>query len=58
MTVLVELVAASGVRARRDARLVPLRELRREVASMPPARRFEAAIRYGDRLALIAEGGR
>ncbi len=55
MTVLDELVAASGIRARRDARLVPLRELRREVSSMPPARRFEAAIRYGDRLALIAE---
>ena len=55
MSVLDELLAASRVRARRDARLVPLRELRREVASMPPARRFEAAIRYGDRLALIAE---
>ncbi|MDP9243805.1 MAG: indole-3-glycerol phosphate synthase, partial [Chloroflexota bacterium] len=55
MTVLDELLAASRVRAGRDARLVPLRELRREVGSMPPARRFEAAIRYGDRLALIAE---
>jgi tryptophan synthase beta subunit len=55
MNVLDQLLAASRVRARRDARLVPLRELRREVASMPPARRFEAAIRYGDRLAVIAE---
>ena len=55
MTVLDELLAASRVRARRDARLVPLRELRREVGTMPPARRFEATVRYGDRLAVIAE---
>jgi len=55
MSILDELLAASRVRARRDARLAPLRELRREVASMPPARRFEAAIRYADRLAVIAE---
>ncbi len=49
------LVAAARRRAAHDARIVPLRELRREVLAMPPARRFEAAIRYGERLALIAE---
>jgi len=55
MTLLDELLAASRVRARHDARIVPLRELRREVNAMPPARRFEATLRYAGRLALVAE---
>ncbi len=55
MSVVAELLAASRARARHDARIVPLRELRREVNALPPARRFEAKLRYGDRLRLIAE---
>ncbi len=54
-TVLEWLLATSRQRARHDARIVPLNELRREVRAMPPARRFEAALRYGDRLGLVAE---
>lgn len=54
-SVLDELLDASRERARRDARILPLNELRREVRALPPARRFEAALRYGDRLGLIAE---
>jgi tryptophan synthase beta chain len=53
--VLDELIAASRERARHDVRIVPLRELRRDVAALPAARRFEAALRYGERLGLIAE---
>ncbi len=55
MSVLDELVAASRVRSRRDARRTSLAELRRTVRTLSPARRFEAALRYGDRLGLIAE---
>jgi tryptophan synthase beta chain len=55
VTVLDELVAASARRSRHDARIVPLRELRRQVARMPAAGRFEAALRYGNVLGLIAE---
>ena len=55
MSLLAELLRASQDRARRDARVTPLAELRRQVGSMPPAPRFEAALRYADRLALIAE---
>ncbi|HEX5397053.1 MAG TPA: indole-3-glycerol phosphate synthase TrpC, partial [Candidatus Limnocylindria bacterium] len=55
MNVLDELLAASRARARHDARIVPLRELRHEVQTLPQARGFEAALRYGDRLGLIAE---
>ncbi len=50
-----DLVAESRARVRRDARRTSLAELRRTVRSMPPARRFEAALRYGDRLGVIAE---
>jgi tryptophan synthase beta chain len=55
MSVLDPLLAASRARARRDARVTPLRELRRQVATMPPAPRFEAALRYAERLAIVAE---
>ena len=55
VSVLEPLLAASRARARRDARVTPLRELRRQVATMPPAPRFEAALRYADRLAIVAE---
>ena len=54
-SVLHELLAASRARARHDARIVPMRELQREVEARPPARRFEAALRHGDRLGLVAE---
>jgi tryptophan synthase beta chain len=54
-TVLDDLLVASRRRSRHDARILPMRELRREVRSLPPARRFEAALRYAERLALIAE---
>ncbi len=53
--VLDELLAASRERARHDARIVPMRELRREVNALPSARRFEAALRYADQLGIIAE---
>ncbi len=55
MSVLDPLRAAARTRARRDARVTPLRELRRQVATMQPAPRFEAALRYADRLAIVAE---
>jgi tryptophan synthase beta chain len=54
-TVLDDLLVASRRRSRHDARILPMRELRREVAALPPARRFEAALRYADRLPLITE---
>ncbi len=55
MTILDQLLTASRARARHDARIVPFRELRHEVNALPPARRFEAALRYGNRLGVIAE---
>ena len=55
MSVLQPLVAAAERRARADARIVPLRELRDDVRRMPPAPRFAAALRYGDRLGIVAE---
>jgi tryptophan synthase beta chain len=55
MSVLEPLLDASRARAARDARREPLRDLRRRVERMPPAPRFEAALRYADRLALVAE---
>ena len=55
MTLLAELMDASAARARREARVTPLGELRRQVAAMPPAPRFEADLRYAGRLAVIAE---
>ena len=55
MTLLADLLQQSRLRARRDARVTPLAELRRQVSAMPPAPRFEAALRYAGRLALVAE---
>ena len=55
MSVLDELLAAARRRSRRDARIVPLADLRREVARLPQARRFEAALRGADRVSVIAE---
>ena len=55
MSVLAPLLEAARARARHDARVTPLAELRRQVAVMPPAPRFEAAVRYADRLAVVAE---
>ncbi len=57
-SVLDELVAAARRRSRSDARLTPSREVQRDVARLPRARRFEAAIRGGDRVALVAEAKR
>jgi tryptophan synthase beta chain len=55
MSVLASLLDASRARLRHDARVTPLRDLRRQVAAMPVAPRFEAALRYAPRLALVAE---
>ena len=55
MSVLEPLLAAAATRARRDAAVTPLRELRRQVRSMPAAPRFEAALRYAGRMAIVAE---
>ena len=55
MSVLDPLLEAARARARHDARITPIGELRRQVAAMPPATRFEAALRYADRLAIVAE---
>ena len=55
MSVLEPLLEASRTRLRHDARVTPLRELRRVVQAMPTAPRFEAALRYAGRTALIAE---
>ena len=57
-TVLDDLLAAARRRSRADARIAPLRELRREVGRMPPARRFEATLRTADRTSIIAEAKR
>ena len=54
-TVLDQLVRGARARSRRAASLLPLRELRQQVLRLPSARRFEAALRYGDRLGIIAE---
>ncbi len=55
MSVLEPLLSASRARLRHDARVTPLRELRRQVQAMPVAPRFEAALRYAGRTAVIAE---
>jgi tryptophan synthase beta chain len=55
MSVLEPLLAAAATRLRRDARLTPLGELRRRVRSMPAAPRFEAALRYAGRMAIVTE---
>jgi tryptophan synthase beta chain len=55
MSVLQSLLEAAHRRVRRDARVTPLAELRRRVVAMPPAPRFEAALRHAERLALVAE---
>jgi tryptophan synthase beta chain len=55
VSILEELAAASRARARRDARAAPLADLRRLVARLPAAPRFEAAVRYAQRLAIVAE---
>ena len=55
MSVLAPLLEASRARLRHDARVTPLRELRRQVQAMPIAPRFEAALRYAGRMALVAE---
>jgi len=57
-TILDDLLVAAHRRSRADARLVPLRELRRDVGRMPAARRFEAALRHADRVSIIAEAKR
>ncbi|MCV0402959.1 MAG: tryptophan synthase subunit beta [Chloroflexi bacterium] len=57
-TLLDELLVAARRRARADARITPLRELRREVERLPPARRFEATLRRAERVSLIAEAKR
>ena len=57
-TVLDELLVAARGRSRADARIAPLADLRREVGRMPEARRFEAALRTADRVAIIAEAKR
>jgi len=55
MSVLEPLLEASRGRLRHDARVTPLRELCRQVRAMPVAPRFEAALRYAGRTAVIAE---
>ena len=55
MTLLADLLDASRRRVRADRHVTPLAELRRQVAAMAPAPRFEAALRYADRAAVIAE---
>ncbi len=57
-TVLDELLAAARRRSRADARSTPLAQLRRDVARMPTARRFEAVLRTSDRVSVIAEAKR
>jgi len=54
-TVLDRLLAEARRRSRADARVVPLAELRRDVGRLPPARRLEARLRYGERVSVIAE---
>ena len=55
MSVLGPLLEAARERARRDARIAPLAQLRGEASVMPAAPRFEAALRYAGALGLIAE---
>jgi tryptophan synthase beta chain len=54
-SVLDELLAASRRRFAMERRIVPFRDLRREVVRLPAARGFEAALRYADRASLVAE---
>jgi hypothetical protein len=49
MTLLADLLDASRRRVRADRRVTPLAELRRQVAAMAPAPRFEAALRRPSR---------
>ncbi len=53
-----QLTADARRRARADARTIPLGDLRREVARLPDARRFEATLRAGTRVSIIAEAKR
>ena len=55
VTVLDHLLADARRRSRAGARIVPLAELRRDVGRLPPARRLEARLRYGERVSIIAE---
>ena len=55
MSVLEPLLEASRARLRNDARVTPLRELRHQVQAMRAAPRFEAALRYAGRTAIVAE---
>jgi len=57
-TLLDSLLDAARRRSRADARVVPLAELRREVARMATARRFEAMLRAANRVSVIAEAKR
>src|SRR6188508_864531 len=57
-SVLDDLLAAAHRRSRADARISSLSEVRREVGRMPPARRFESALRTADRTAIVAEAKR
>ena len=52
------LIAEAARRSRARARVTPLSALRRDVARLPTARRFEAALRQSDRVAVIAEAKR
>ncbi|MGH2456553.1 MAG: hypothetical protein ACRDHD_09905, partial [Candidatus Limnocylindria bacterium] len=55
MSVLDELVTTARQRVRRDAHRRSLADLRQAAMRLPAARRFEAALRYGDRLGVVAE---
>ena len=57
-TILDDLLIAARQRSRADARIAPLRELRREVNRMAPARRLEATLRAANRTSIIAEAKR
>ncbi len=54
-SVLDELLAAARLRVAADRRAASLSTLRRDALRLPTARRFEAAIRAGDRIAVIGE---
>jgi len=55
VSVLDQLVRGARVRSHQAANLVPLGTLRRRIRTLPSSRRFEAALRYGDRLGIVAE---
>ncbi len=57
-TLLDDLLVAARRRSRADARVTPLADLRRDVARLPVARRFEAALRHAEHVALVAEAKR